>query len=39
MVMKNIKEDPGNADYGAQASRFDLTFAQVGPQQGDGEEE
>lgn len=37
--LKNIKEDPKNTDYGAQASRFDLTFAQVGPQQGDEEGE
>lgn len=37
--LKNIKEDPDNVDYGAQASRFDLTFAQVAPLQGDEEEE
>ena len=29
--LKTIKEDPGNADYGAQASRFELIFDQVNP--------
>ena len=29
--LKSIKEDPENADYGEQASRFDLSFVQVNP--------
>lgn len=29
--LKTIKEDPTNANYGAQASTFDLTFVQVNP--------
>lgn len=29
--LKTIKEDPGNSDYGAQASRFELIFNQVNP--------
>ena len=29
--LKSIKEDPGNSDYGDQASRFDLSFVQVNP--------
>lgn len=29
--LKTIKEDPGNVDYGAQASTFELTFEQVNP--------
>ena len=29
--LKSIKEDPGNPDYGDQASRFDLSFVQVNP--------
>ena len=37
--LKNIKEDPGNVNYGAQASSFDLTFQQVGPQQEEEEGE
>lgn len=29
--LRSIKEDPKNADYGPQASTFDLTFVQVSP--------
>ena len=29
--LKSIKEDPANPDYGEKASTFDLTFAQVNP--------
>ncbi|MDP6375832.1 MAG: PilN domain-containing protein [Pseudomonadales bacterium] len=29
--LKSIKEDPVNSDYGDKASSFDLTFAQVNP--------
>lgn len=29
--LKTIKEDPGNVDYGSQASTFELTFDQVNP--------
>ena len=31
--LKSIKEDPENPDYGEQASRFDLSFVQVNPNQ------
>lgn len=29
--LKTIKEDPGNPDYGSQASKFELIFTQVNP--------
>jgi type IV pilus assembly protein PilN len=29
--LRSIKEDPNNSDYGAQASKFDLTFTQHNP--------
>ena len=29
--LRSIKEDPQNSDYGAQASKFDLTFVQHNP--------
>jgi len=32
--LKMIKEDPGNKDYGSQASTFDLTFTRVNPLKG-----
>ena len=35
--LKSIKEDPGNSDYGEQASTFDLTFVQVNPNAEDEE--
>ena len=35
--LKNIKEDAGNPNYGTQASRFDLTFQQVGSEEEEGE--
>ncbi|MEM6708900.1 MAG: PilN domain-containing protein [Pseudomonadota bacterium] len=31
--LKNVKEDPGNPNYGAQASSFDLIFEQTAPNQ------
>ena len=35
--LKSIKEDPQNANYGSQASTFDLTFSQVNPKAAEGE--
>lgn len=35
--LKKIEEDPGNANYGAQASKFDLVFSQVGPLNDEGD--
>ena len=29
--LRSIKEDPGNSDYGEQASTFDMSFVQVNP--------
>lgn len=36
--LKRIKEDPNNANYGAQASTFSLTFVQTNPKETDTEE-
>ncbi len=36
--LKSIKEDSRNSDYGEQASKFNLTFAQVNPNQETNEE-
>jgi type IV pilus assembly protein PilN len=30
-ILRSIKEDPGNVDYGPQASSFNLTFVQTSP--------
>ena len=35
--LRTIKEDPTNANYGAQASSFDLTFTRINPLQDTGE--
>jgi len=36
--LKGIKEDPTNADYGEQASTFDLSFVQINPSDGPEED-
>ena len=36
--LKGIKEDPTNADYGEQASTFDLSFVQIKPSDGPEED-
>ena len=36
--LKSIKEDPQNADYGEQASSFDLSFVQTNPNKKDEED-
>jgi type IV pilus assembly protein PilN len=35
--LRTIKEDPTNAEYGSQASNFDLTFTRVNPLKGNGD--
>ena len=37
--LKGIKEDPGNSDYGEQASTFELSFVQVNPTAANDEED